>query len=135
MGVGVDLAGGIWIIDSANNRILRFTLPELTIQQVPEGLPAFPAGPELVYNPQDGFLYTEDDRPAYRFDELVGLWSPFIPPDLALSLPEGAVQQADASGSWWIQTADAQPLYLWDTGALQWVAILNVPTATATPLQ
>ena len=98
--------------------------PEPT--QTPEtlsGVPELPDSPvELIHNPGDSLAYTPDGNPVYRLNTNTDSWEPYIAPDLAVGLPQGARLVSDEANGWQISDKDGNPLYDWNPDTLTWDA-------------
>lgn len=131
VGIAVDAADHVWVVDSGNNYLLRFTLPSLSSSTtVNEMLPAFPVSPvTLTLDTASNQLLDSFGNAYYRLDETGTKWVPIVPADIAALVPEGAVPSQDINGLWLLTGSDGTVLYQWNEGALLWMGT-GAQTAT-----
>jgi len=130
VGIAVDGSDHVWVVDSGNNYLLRFTLPALGSESVSGGnLPAFPTSPvALTLDTASNQLVDSFGNAYYRLDEAKSQWVPIVPADVVSLVPEGVVPTQNADGLWVLAASDGSLLYQWNEGALLWVASGEQPT-------
>jgi hypothetical protein len=132
VGIAVDAQDHVWVVDSGNNYLLRFTLPALGGSPSSQiSIPAIPASPvNLTLDTNSMQLVDSFGKAYYQLDESKTKWMPLIPSDLANSLPLGTAPTQDENGLWILKGADGGVLYQWNEGALLWITTQPQPTAT-----
>ncbi len=130
VGIAVDATDHVWVVDSGNNTLLRFTLPALGSESVINGeLPAFPTSPvTLSLDTSLNELVDSFGNSYYRLDESKTQWVPVVPADILSAIPEGTTPTRTADGLWILAASDGTVLYQWNEGALLWVASGEQPT-------
>ena len=129
VGLTIDTAGHVWVVDSGNNFVLRFTLPSDSIS-LDNSVPLFPTAPvALNFNPSTGLLEDALNQGFYKLDSVRSLWIPVVPTSISQNFSEAMTPQLDANGTWVLKKADGTLLYQWDPNTLTWVS-LSPTTAT-----
>lgn len=132
IGIAVDNLGRVWVSDSDNNYVLRFTLP-VEDTSVPQGLPALPASKtRLEYNLSTGLVENPLGESVYRLDPGGLYWVPIVPEGTSLLVPEGSTPVRLESGEWVLFNAENDVAFRWQPDLLLWLS--EKPT-DARPIQ
>lgn len=131
VGIAVDASDHVWVVDSANNYLLRFTLPAPGSDSSGSVLPALPTSPvALTVDTTSMKLVDSFGNAYYQLDDAKAQWVPIVPDEIAQSLPAGITPTQDTNGLWFLYGSDGTALYQWNEGALLWISQQSQPTAT-----
>ncbi len=131
IGIAVDPQGSVWVSDSENGFLLRFTIP-MELSSLPKGLPALPASTtELTYNFETGLVEDPFQQPVYRLDSDGTQWIPIIPAGTLSLLPAETRPQKADSGEWMLYLEDGTAAFRWDPNLLLWLSVAP-PTPAST---
>ena len=137
IGITVDGDGRIWVSDSENNYLLRFTLPadsaSLSDQSLlPQGLPGLPASTSLLsYNLTTGLVEGPFQQAVYRLDSDGSQWVPIIPDGIITLVPANTQPTKIESGEWLLLQADGSIAFRWNPDLLLWISnTVADPTST-----
>lgn len=121
VGLAADTEGHVWVVDAANNYVLRFSPVPNTTAAI-TSLPAFPISPlALNFDPATNRLVDSLGQAYYTLDTGQMIWVPIIPDSLFETLPDAVSPVLDDLGLWYILDANGNVLYQWNEGGLTWV--------------
>ena len=123
IGIAVDQDNRIWVSDSENSYLLRFTVP-IESSTLPMGLPALPASNNpLTYNFESGLVEGPFQQPVYRLDSESMEWIPIIPAGTLAMLPSDTRPIKSKSGEWMLYQTDGTPAFKWEPDLLLWLSV------------
>jgi predicted membrane-bound mannosyltransferase/sugar lactone lactonase YvrE len=128
VGIAVDDQDHVWVMDSANNYALRFSLSTLSSVSADE-IPAIPtANVPLSYDKASNQLIDQAKIPYYVLDTTNKLWVPIVPASVSTTFNDQLLPSQDISGNWILKTKDGTAVYQWDAASLTWqlLAPINV---------
>jgi uncharacterized protein (TIGR03663 family) len=130
--IAIDAEDHVWVSDSDNGYLMRFSMPQEPASMLPQGLPALPtSSAQLTYNLNTGFIEGPFQQPVYRLDTDGSQWIPIIPDTIMANLPTSTLPVKSETGEWVLQNADGSTAYVWHPDLLLWIAIEQaVPSAT-----
>lgn len=130
IGLAIDVSDHVWVVDSGNSFLLRFTLPTIASEQV-TSLPPFPSSPiALTFDTNSNQLVDSLGQAYYQLDSTRNLWVPIVPNSIAQSFTELVTPLQDKTGIWYLKSTDGTALYQWNEGALLWISLQIEATAT-----
>lgn len=132
IGIAVDKDGKVWVSDSENGFILRFSLPVEEASLLPEGLPALPVSQsQLSYNLSTGLVEDPFQQPVYRLDADGEQWVPIVPEGIAALAPANAQPVKNEAGEWHLLQADGVSAFVWQPDLLLWISDAPVEPLTS----
>jgi hypothetical protein len=131
VGIAAASNGVVWVSDSENNYILKFTLPAGSGPLLPQGMPTLPASSiELTYNFSTGLVENPLAQPVYRISEDGERWIPIIPEGILALLPLGTTPVLE-NGFWVITEPTGTLSFRWEPDVLLWISTSDIqPTPT-----
>jgi predicted membrane-bound mannosyltransferase/sugar lactone lactonase YvrE len=131
VGIALDNNGHVWVMDSGNSFVLRFTLPTTSATSNAE-IPAIPtAQVTLQYNATTNELVDSANVAYYQLDATSKIWVPIVPDAVTKNFAESLLPYQDLTKNWFLKTKDGTVVYEWDANALVW-KLLSPVSATAT---
>lgn len=131
VGIAVTAEGAVWVSDSENNYLLKFTIPSVGISSLPNGLPALPASSiQITYNFSTGLVENPLGEAVYRLSEDGLSWVPVIPQSILSLLPLGTTP-TQLDGQWAITDSVGTIKFRWEPDLLLWISLgEGAPTPT-----
>ncbi len=133
IGIAVDSQDRIWVSDSENGYLLRFTIPEIPVSVQPQ-IPELPASSALLtYNLTTGYVEGPLGQSVYQLSSDGSGWIPVIPEVVMVQLPADAAPVLTDAGTWFLFNADGSALFYWDADLLGWITLaVSEPEPTST---
>jgi predicted membrane-bound mannosyltransferase/sugar lactone lactonase YvrE len=130
-GIAIDQNGAVWVSDSDNNYLLRFTMP-VSNALLPQGIPDLPASTMiLTYNLMTGLVENPFGQPVYRLDAASQQWIPIVSESIASLIPPGIEPVKNDIGDWVLNIVDGTTVFRWDVNLLLWISTISPdPTPT-----
>ncbi|MHC1740712.1 MAG: glycosyltransferase family 39 protein [Anaerolineaceae bacterium] len=130
VGIAADAGGHVWVMDSANNYVLRFTLADLSIISQGE-VPAIPTSQVgLKFDPSSNQLVDGNNVAYYQLDSTGKIWIPVVPASVSQMFSEPLSTYQDVSGIWFLKTKEGISVYQWEPNLLVWQLLSPVSTTT-----
>lgn len=130
VGVALDGAGHLWVMDSTNSYALRFSVVASNTVGLGD-LPALPTSQTpLSFDSSTNTLVDADHVAYYQLDASMKIWVPVVPESVSKMFSEALYPIQDASGNWTLKTKDNTTVYEWNANTLTWQLLAPVQATT-----